>query len=294
MANLSTQAIHAAPRVTEFASFAAFFAAVAKWMKKANSKYSLRWLAKQLNLKSHALLVQFAKGERQPTVEMLDRIAALLALNADEAYFLRVLVEKDSAKSVAEREFLAEKLGSLRGVDSSTHKLEIDLFATINQWYAPAVLEMANLRGGDLSVEAVTERLGDRVSVAEIEACLANLSKLGLLIRQDNGTYLATGRHMATTRHSSNLMVRHYHRQLLERASEALDEVPTDQRFFYGYTFAFSRDRLKEANDLIIEFRSRFAKLLDAEAGGPREDVYHLAIQFIPLTVASRHRSSNN
>ena len=68
---------------------------------------------------------------------------------------------------------------------------------------------------------------------------------------------------------------------MLDRAREALTDVPTTERLFFGQTLAFDRTRLAEAQSLIVEFRARFHKLME---GGKADGVYHLAVQFLPLT----------
>ena len=68
---------------------------------------------------------------------------------------------------------------------------------------------------------------------------------------------------------------------MLELAREALTEVPTEKRLFFGQTLALDQRRIVEAEALIVEFRARFHDLL---SGGTPDGVYHLAIQLFSLT----------
>lgn len=75
--------------------------------------------------------------------------------------------------------------------------------------------------------------------------------------------------------------IRNFHRQMLSNAEKTLEAVPQTERLFMSQTFRFHPERLAEAEELITEFRRKFQVLLAKE---DETEVYHLAIQFFPLT----------
>lgn len=67
----------------------------------------------------------------------------------------------------------------------------------------------------------------------------------------------------------------------LQLKSHTLDTVPLPQRLFFGYTMPIDSRRIDDAQNLLIEFRTRFVLLM---GGGEPDTVNHLGIQHFPTT----------
>ena len=70
---------------------------------------------------------------------------------------------------------------------------------------------------------------------------------------------------------------------MLELARESIESQTTEERVLNSCAMAIDPAKLDQAKELIIEFRTRMAKLMEATAGQGKE-VYELSVQFFRLT----------
>lgn len=71
------------------------------------------------------------------------------------------------------------------------------------------------------------------------------------------------------------------HREALENALRALENVPLKSAGSYGRAIALDPNRIDEAKALISQFLDELSVLLEA---GERTEVYQIGVQLFPLT----------
>ena len=74
--------------------------------------------------------------------------------------------------------------------------------------------------------------------------------------------------------------IREYHRQVLDLATRALEEQNVSERVFNSCTMTIDSRRLDEAKELILQFRSDLAKLMEKDGG---DETYQLRLQLFIL-----------
>lgn len=266
--------------VYDFADFPSLLAGSLEWLKQANPKASLRWIAKRLGLKSHTFLLRLTRGDKVPSDELFAKFAALFGWSVDEYAYAKALLALSLATKPDERDFLLRKLDDLRREVPGV-LLQLDAFESIAHWYHLAVFELSRVEGFSGNVEWIAQRLGNAVSPEVVRDSLDRLLRLGLLRDAGDGRIERAVSAFTTPNNVPSAAIRSFHSQMLDRAKDALDAVPLAQRYFFGHTMPVDRSKLALAQDLIIEFRARFHKLMESK--NP-DSVYHLAVQFIPLT----------
>ena len=107
-------------------------------------------------------------------------------------------------------------------------------------------------------------------------------------IRVDTERHPETGRlaqaePTLTTEHEVTAMgAAKFHREMMQRAAEALDEVPSEFRDFAALTVRVSPKSIAQVKHRIHAFREALAELCDADPEG--KQVYQLNVQWFPLS----------
>src|SRR6185295_16804809 len=126
------------------------------------------------------------------------------------------------------------------------------------------------------------------ITTEQAKGALVTLEQLGLLVRQ--GGRLVRGDPSLTTGHEvRSVVIPAYHRQLIERAGAAVDQVPPEQRDISALTVCVRASSLADLKDRIHRFREEMLQRCDSETDPER--VYQLCIQFFPLSQVKENGS---
>jgi uncharacterized protein (TIGR02147 family) len=269
-----------AGRIFGFASFGAFLGDYVQRRREAERAFSFAVMGRSLKLRSRSLLPMIARGERFPSAELLDRLAAYMGLNADETRYAEALVGFHRSKSVPTRLKHAEVIRVLKP-SNDEFVLEIDTLEMISRWHHVAVLELTELPTWREEPTWIASALGPSVTPAMAEESLALLQRLGRLLRDETGRLRKANDVVRTTKSVSGAVVRSFHKQMLTKAHAAIERQPMDERYFTGLSLPIPTAKLGEARRLIAEFRDAFLRQMGAETP---DEVYHLAVQLFRLT----------
>lgn len=151
-------------------------------------------------------------------------------------------------------------------------------FAVIKDWYYLAILNLAKLPDNQFSARWIAERLGLSLDLAS--ESLEKLIDLGL-IKNVEGKLVRTMMPITTSVDIPSSSIREHHKQSMEKAISALEEVAVELRDFTTVTYAINTEQLPEIKKMIHSFHRKLGKLLPQKAV---TDVYRLNVQFFPLT----------
>jgi DNA-binding Lrp family transcriptional regulator len=229
--------------------------------RERNPLYSLRAFARDLQL-SPGILSQVLSAKRGFSRRNAEKVADRLAFSPTQR-----------------RRFFGETL--------PTEFVEIrdDEFRLISDWYCLAILNLARLAQNQAEPSWVADRLG--ISTREAKEAIERLTRLGYL-KVERGKLRRNPQAITTSRDIASTAIRAHHRQNLDRAARALDDVPVELREISSMTLAVRRDRIAEAKAKIVQFQKAF----DAEMSSDQPDqVYTLAVQFFPPLPAAKPKS---
>lgn len=153
-----------------------------------------------------------------------------------------------------------------------------DEFAVIKDWYYLAILNLAKLPDNQCNAHWIAERLGLSLDLAS--GSLDKLIDLGL-IKNIEGKLVRTLMPITTSVDIPSSSIREHHRQSMEKAICALEEVAIELRDFATVTYVLHPDKLPEIKKMIHSFHRKLGKILPTKDA---TDVYRLNIQFFPLT----------
>lgn len=230
--------------------------------RRRNPGYSLRAFAKNLGVSS-SFLSKVMSGKK----------------SVSEATFLKMANRLELELDTIER--YRAKLPGFKPPRLSFDSIENDAFQTISDWEHFAILEALTLDGAEPTVQWLASVL--EISNERARHAVERLCRLGYLRVKASGKISGTGVNLTTANHPTpSSACREHERQILERATLALDKIPTRFRDQTSMTLAIPSSRLGEARDAIDRFRQEMASILQRR--GKRDSVYHLSISLYPVT----------
>jgi uncharacterized protein (TIGR02147 family) len=270
------------PSVYDYLDYRAFLRDHFAASKQAHAHYSFRYFARKAGLQSSNFLKLVMDGKRNLGAQALEGFVKALKLGADEATFFRDLVELAQAETVADKNRAFERVAANRRFRKA-RRIEGPLFKLLSRWYYPAVRELAARTDFREDPKWVAQQLWPPITTGQAKNAIATLLELGLLVR-DGGGKLQRGEPSFTTGHEVRSMVMPaYHRQMIERAAWAVDNVPPDQRDVSAQTVCIRASSLADLKARVHRFREEMLERCDSETEPER--VYQLCIQLFPMSV---------
>ena len=268
------------PDVLQYTNYRVFLHDYYAYKKSTSAVFSLRFFAAKAGLSSHAHLKLVMDGKRNITKNTVVKIIQGLNLVDERATYFENLVFFNQAKTDKEKAFYYGKLvKSTPG--SRLHKMDQAHFRIFTEWYHSVIREMVELRGFNPAPEWISRRLGGTITPAQAAESLNLLSSLGLISRKANG-YSQAQSLITTDDEVSDLLVKQYHRQMLDQAKDSMENVPAEKRDISAVTFAIQR---KDFPALKKHLQLMRKELLDfSSESGTGEDVVQVNIQLFPLT----------
>jgi uncharacterized protein (TIGR02147 family) len=175
-----------------------------------------------------------------------------------------------------------------RLLEERARNLDLDQFAAISDWYHYAILSLLELPESRLEARWVAERLN--LGQAQAKLAIERLKRLGL-VEKRGARWRQSDQPLRVPNSVSTPATRKFHRQLLEKAAESLENDPAESRDFTSMTFALDPRHIPLAKGRIRAFRRELTQELE-ELGAPKA-VYQLTVQLFPVTRAESKIQEN-
>lgn len=247
-------------------------------------------LAKKLGYRSARSIGMVLEGKRLPSSSMILHLAKHFSLDDQESRYLELLVQRERLsrrkKSV---EVVTQELNRLNPKVSDQAVLNDAYFSFISDWYHFVIKQLISSAGFRPDFNWIKQKLKNKISNQEIKKALEHL-KLLKLIEDGNGKISVLNPSVTTTHDLPSTAIRSHHRQMMNRAIEALEEESVDHREYFSLTFKFDRKDLPAIKDYIRKFKIRTEKQFENANGC---DVFQMNLQFFPHTT-ELHKGSEN
>lgn len=269
------------PSVYAYLDYRAFLRDHHAASKLVNAHYSFRYFARRAGFASSNFLKLVMDGKRNLGAPTIEGFARALKLEPAEAAFFADLVALGQAETVAERNRAFARVAANRRFRAA-RRLEGPLFEYLSHWFYPAVRELAARADFKEDPRWIAGQILPKISADEARGALATLEQLGLLIRNEEGKLVRGDPSLTTGHEVRSVVVPAYHRQMIERAGNAVDTVPPEERDISALTVCVGESALADLKDRIHRFREEMLERCDSEATPER--VYQLCIQLFPLS----------
>lgn len=242
---------------------------------KRNKGYSLRAYARDLGI-SPQRLSHILNGRHGLSPKSAALIANSLGLNESETAYFCALVEKKHARSKSVKDEANKKLNEMK---SFYKDLSIDHFKIVADWYHFAIMELSLTESFSTNPKWIAKTL----AITEIEAKMAieRLLRLELMEINKKGVLKITGNFFADPKGTPSSALRQFHKQLMQKAHDAITIQPVETRDYSSTVIAINEDDLPLAKLELKNFREKFDKKLSSN--NKKTKVYCLGMQFFCL-----------
>jgi uncharacterized protein (TIGR02147 family) len=270
-----------APDVFRFRDYRAFLAAFYEQNKADEYGFSLRAFSKKARLRSSNYFKLVKDGARNLTPPMASRFATACSLRGESADYFCDLVEFNQAKTATERERAYARLSRFKRY-RAVYRLDRAQDALHSRWYIPVICELASRKDFQAEPRWIARRLSPRIAPREAAQALAVLQEIGLLQPAPDGQLVRAEPLLQTADGPLGHHVVSFHRSMMERAAEALDRVPREEREIASLTLCLSDVRMRELKQRLERFRAELLQLYGTDDEATR--VVQVNFQMFPMT----------
>ncbi|MCQ2061937.1 MAG: DUF4423 domain-containing protein [Fibrobacter sp.] len=249
--------------------------------------YSYRMMGDKLGLDSSYLYRVLQKKQHLPA-HALPAAKEILALSGRQAEYFDLLFSAAISKDKNKQEELMAKALSLRDVER--HSLQAAELKLLENWWIPAVRAYLDLNGGVVNIKQIAKDICPPITEEQATEAIEILKEVGLVKKLASGKLALTEAHLTVGGPEKAKAVRNFQRQVLGLASDALENVPVNERNISTLTLSVDPSCFEDLGDMLREFRRLVQKRVDESKNPDR--VMQLSMAFYP--VARKNGGSEN
>ena len=242
-------------------------------MASSNRRYSLRAFAQRIGVDSSTLSRLFS-GKRAVTKDMFDKIADRIGLDPEQRAPFRSSIADYNSR-----------------IDEKYRLLSQDTYRLIADWYHFAILELMKTGQFKSDPRRIAKQL--KISVPQVNSALERLKRVGFLTQNKKGQWIeSAGSTTNAEPHEVTAANSQLQLQLMQKATEAIQDVPFSKRDQSSMILAVDPKKIKEVRRRIDRFRRELTEYLEKDKS--RSAVYSILISFFPLTQISETQERQN
>ena len=262
----------------QFSTYHDFLAHELERRQASNKAYSLRAYARDLDL-SPSRLSQVLNKKQGLSFEVAEDIARKLNLTEAKKEWFCHSVGAQHARSSKERDNFKERIQKYQSEARIHSEIQLEYFKVISDWYHFAILELTYLESFENRPEWIADILG--ISEGQAESAIERMKSLGLM-KEENGKLVDTFKFLATPSDVPSESLRKFNRQLMELATNALEEQDVHNREIASNIFSIDKENIPVFKEKLRTFRRELEH--EASKSKKKDAVYCLGMQFFELT----------
>lgn len=254
-----------------FSSHTDYLKAVRDQYGERRKPISLKMWATRLGYASSRSLELVIAGDRLPSEDLLFQLSQDLKLSVKERQYLSLMVK---------REKLLQRNKSALDIETEMNKLRPDrfegryidneIFRRVSEWYPIVIRQLAMTPQFRKDIAWVAKKLRGKVSSSQVTAALAEWEGLAF-----------DRRSLYTNEDVPSHAVRTYHKKMLQKAIEAVDEVDVQDREYIAITFKSSKKKIAQMKKTMREVRDQLNTDLHDDNDS---EVFQLCMALFPHT----------
>jgi uncharacterized protein (TIGR02147 family) len=273
------------PNISEYTDYRAFLSDFYDETKAKNPGFSYQTFSDRAGLASKGFLFNVIKGRRSLSKSNIFGLSKAMKLSKNETDYFENLVAFNLAKSLEERNHFYERLSSIKISGKAAARPQIvrkEQFEFYSRVHHSVIRSLIDVHGFTDDYERLAKTVRPRITAKQARASVELLEKLGFIARRNDGSYKVVDKSIATPPEVVNLAVQIFHREAGELALRALNDLPREARNISGVTLGISRETYRKICDEIQQFRAKLVHIAEADASA--DAVYHLNVQFFPVS----------
>lgn len=239
---------------------------------KVNPRYSQRGFARSLGL-SPGELSEILRGKRKLGLKGALKISRSMGLNPAETKHILHLAQVERS-----REWNIETRLTAEPVPLTSSSVDNDVFHLVSEWYYFPILSLFETKDFRWNSIWIAKRLG--ITRTQAKVAMERLLRMSL-VKKELGRFVCSN-DLVSTGGAPSEAIRQYHRQLLSKATHALDFHPVQERDVSGVGFACDPRDMEAIRMEIRDFEQRLVSKYRKARGAT--DVYHIEVALFRLT----------
>ena len=245
--------------------------------------FSYRWFSQKAGYTSPNFLHLIVTRRRKLNPTSVRKIVEVFKWSGTSRKYFEQLVIFNQANDINERQQAAEKLAHLRFTSKLYGKVDPHRTELLYQNPMNIFIRELALRGLPKNTKFIQERLAFRCSENDIAQSIESLLK-NKFIRIENNMLFATDKHFTTGDEISSELVKRFHSECMKIAVSSMYTIPREERDISAVTFHTSKENIEIIKNKIRHLRKEILSLENNRSSTNGEQVYHLGIQFVPIT----------
>ena len=266
--------------VFEYTDYRKFLRDRIVYLKMKKKKYTYRYIAKEVGFKSAGYLTQVIQGKSKLSHQMIMKFADVLSLKKREANYFELMVHYNQAKTHEKKKhFFRNMIGYKKG---RARTLDPDEYEFYDHWYYSAIRAIFNYYSFKDDYKKLAAMVVPRITVAEARKAIAVLLKLGLIVKDNKGSYFLTSKHVTTGFNSDSIIINNFVLNTIDIAKDAFYRFAKEDRSFSALTLSVSKNGYDTIKNRVDAFRKELVDIVQNDSGIDR--VCQVNFQLFPLT----------
>ncbi|MFM6930211.1 MAG: DUF4423 domain-containing protein [Bdellovibrio sp.] len=237
--------------------------------RQRNSRFSRRAYGKLLGISS-GRLTEILSGKSPLTNKKAQSIVRKLDLDSlEQHYFLRLVSRENASREDRRRKQRV----------TTAKQLLIEEFALISDWEYFSLMSLIETSEFKSDKKWISKKLA--ITPDRTEEVIACLLKLNLIHVDDKGEFKNTYHSLSTLTDVPSEILRKANADCIVQALDKMHTVDVLSRDITSMTFPVNPAKMKEAKELIREFKGKMAKLMRT---GKTSEIYNLNVQLVPVS----------
>ena len=234
-------------------------------------EYSLRAFARDLNL-SPSTLSEILNRKVGISVQAADKLSKRLKLTTPHDDHFLDLIASRHARSLRARDEAAARANAR--IRSTNSQMSLDTYRVVADWFHFAILELVDLDARYHSIPALSKAL--KISLKTTEEAVARLIEVGELIGWKTASASTTAGEDVPSQ-----ALRSHHRQVLEKAQQALEDQDVSMREYHATFLAVAGEDIPEFKNELRKIRRALIKKFGQKPN--RDRLYCFSTQLFRL-----------
>jgi uncharacterized protein (TIGR02147 family) len=154
-----------------------------------------------------------------------------------------------------------------------------------DRWYYSAIRAVLHYYNFVGDYKKLARAIVPNITPAEAKKAVRILEELNLIIRNDDGRYSLTDKHITTGLNTDSVIINNFVINTLDIAKDALYRFDKEQRSYSALTLSISEQGYQLIKNRIDNFRKEIVEIVKNDCTVDR--VYQVNFQIFPLTPVS-------
>jgi uncharacterized protein (TIGR02147 family) len=249
--------------------------------KKAEAKFSHRFIQEKVGASSAGWFADVLKGRTNLAGNHIVRLAKLMLLKPTETDYFESMVQFGQAGSLEERNRYFHKMLAFKEVRADM--VGMDRLEFYSKWYHGAIRELLFFHPFRGDYAELARKLSPPIRQSEARESVALLERLGMVEPNAIGGYKSKDAVLKKDSSFPSVVMANFLKANMELAIEALDRYSKEERDVSALTISLSEQAFAQVRDDVRALRKKILAMTEVDTAPTK--VYQCNFQFFPVSI---------